>query len=97
MARSADDLVCSSEREAISRLIEKVICPHLARWGEYFYYCSGGIPCDVEFEDFQSNPILQAKVNVATMDLYCMGTPERCACYDRREFLFPGEPFVKRR
>ena len=89
--KSVDDLITKSEKEIIKEIEEKLIvrCPYLKKVGDFFYYCSGGIPEDTKLKLEPRNPIICAKEGVAQLQLHCMDRYKAC-CHYQGTLPFPG-------
>lgn len=78
--QSVDELVTDAEKQIIRDVEkeERKICPYLKKLGDYFYHCTQGLTGKekLEFESF--NPIVKAKIDVASLQLYCMGEYDKC-------------------
>ncbi|MBD3303506.1 hypothetical protein GF343_00005 [Candidatus Woesearchaeota archaeon] len=78
-----DELVTDEEKKIIGDIESQLTarCPHLKKLGQYFYYCSGGIPEGTELLFTPLNPVISAKQEVIQLQLHCMDRYKACCCY----------------
>ncbi|MFZ5955251.1 MAG: hypothetical protein ACOYT4_02400 [Nanoarchaeota archaeon] len=83
--KTLDDIVPNDERKILEELNSEndENCPFLGKDGKYFYYCKKNLP-KISRERKRlsaSNPIYQAHVELAEIQLYCKGSYSNCCVY----------------
>ena len=80
---SVDDLITNLEVDIIKKIerTSEIRCPYLKKIGDYFYYCSGGIPENTELKLEPFNRIITARQEVIQLQLHCMSRYEACCHY----------------
>jgi hypothetical protein len=78
---SLDDCVIPEEKKILRELKIEKTCPELGKVGQYFYFCKKDYaPKDGDKLPSPSSPIYQRKVDLAFLQLYCIGGECKNCC-----------------
>ena len=63
--------------------------------GRYFHYCSKGLPDGEKLEFNPGNRVYLAMQSLIELQLYCMGSFQKCAVF-KGDFKGPGGYFIEK-
>lgn len=85
---SLDDCVLEGEREVLDKIKKELesgdLCRFLKKDGKYFYFCSKGMNEEDKKDNKlePSNKKYRQKIDVASLQIYCIGRYEHCCFYN---------------